>query len=329
MSKNQPAALTALTLSTLKDSLRLDDVYRNGLVPQLQTTLEGSAYWRQLSDAHVAVAQAQDAGDPVLIGVRHFVARRFGGCDLDALQGVTDWLVAEHRLTLDQANAVILSELLDLLRTDHLPKGVPQKENPDDQPPGEGSVEQPGHETAGNVIRRVGGVWHLRYESESADFPVAGTKFLGWLAELLSKPSRAITVAELYGDPGGKLTADARLGGEDTTDREALQAIRNRLEDIKEQREDTGGSDALDNEEADLLRQVAGYSAKKRIESRVGKAYNNIATQKRQFLQKLKPKMPALAAHLKACLIPSANDYTLSYRPPAGTPRWTIENPTA
>jgi hypothetical protein len=178
-------------------------------------------------------------------------------------------------------------------------------------------------------LRRVGEVWHLRYQGENADFPVKGNQFLGWLAKLLAKPGHAWTVAELRGDPEGKLKADALLGGERAKDKEGLQKIHERIQEIDEITGETGGSEGLEDERAKLLRQVETHSARERVGSSAGKAYNNITTQKRQFLGRLQEKMPELAAHLRACIIPSAEGYTISYRPPARTPRWQVDNPSA
>jgi hypothetical protein len=189
--------------------------------------------------------------------------------------------------------------------------------------------EQPDSEQTGNALWRAGEVWHLRYGDEKGDFPVRGNQFLGWLAKLLARPNRALTVAELHGDPEGKLAADAGLGGENAVDKEGLRRIWERIEEIDAAIEKTGGSETLENEKADLLKEVEGHSAKGRMGAGVRKACNNITTQKRQFIGKLKAVMPELAAHLKACLIPSANDFSVSYRPPAGTPNWHVENPAA
>jgi hypothetical protein len=178
-------------------------------------------------------------------------------------------------------------------------------------------------------LRRVGEVWHLCYQGENADFPVKGNQFLGWLAKLLAKPGQAWTVAELRGDPEGKLKADALLGSEHAKDKDGLRKIYDRIQEINHITEQTGGSDRLEDEKEELLRQVEKFSAKRRIESSVGKAYHNITTQKRQFLTKLEKQMPQLAAHLRACITQFKEHYTVSYQPAAGTPRWHIENPSA
>jgi hypothetical protein len=78
----------------------------------LQENPEGYAYWKRLSQANVAVCQALDAGDPVLIGVRHWVAERWGSYDLPALNRAVEWLVADYGMTLQQAENITLPDLL-------------------------------------------------------------------------------------------------------------------------------------------------------------------------------------------------------------------------
>jgi hypothetical protein len=178
-------------------------------------------------------------------------------------------------------------------------------------------------------LRRVGEVWHLRYHDEEADYPVKGNQFIGWLAKLLDKPNRTWTVAELRGDPDGKLKADASLGGQPITDEESLQKIQDHIEDIDATIEATGGSEALEEQKARLLGQVADCAKRRRIISPLSKAYGNIQTQKSLFLTKLKAEMPQLGTHLRACIIFSGKDYTIAYRPPSNAPLWQVENSTA
>jgi hypothetical protein len=171
------------------------------------------------------------------------------------------------------------------------------------------------------LLRRVGKIWHLSYQGEQSDFPVDGNKFMGWLAKLLGKPKHSWTIAELHGDNDGKLAADALLSGENEKDRKALKEIADRLEEIDEITKETGGSETLEKEREKLLRQVARYSSDDRMKTSIEKAYNNVTTQKRQFLKKLKKLMPQLAAHLTACIRPVGKGYTVSYLPPEGAPR--------
>jgi hypothetical protein len=179
-------------------------------------------------------------------------------------------------------------------------------------------------------LRRVGKNWRLRYPNDQdGDFPVKDHKFLGWLAKLLSKPGYPWTVAELYGDPEGKIKADAALGGERARDWEYLRRIWDRIQEIDITTQTTGGSAELAAERGDLLQQVRGHSATELMEAEVRKAYHNVTTQLRLFLKTLaREGMPRLAAHLRTALKTSSDDCAISYRPPAGTPGWVVENPT-
>ena len=174
-------------------------------------------------------------------------------------------------------------------------------------------------------IRRIARIWQLRYEGEVGHYPVKSHKAMGWLAQLLSAPNRTLTVAELLGDPGAKLAADALLGGERVTDRAGLGVLRKRLEEIEALREAMGGSESLDEERAELLQQLQPGAKQEWINSGVRRAYNNITTQLRALRRLLGKDMPRLAAHLKASLKPAMPN--LGYYPPVGMPGWLVENP--
>jgi len=65
----------------------------------------------------------------------------------------------------------------------------------------------------------------------------------------------------------------------------------------------TGGSEALDHEEAKVLDKLKDDPRRKMLESRLKRDHANIATQLRNFRRdKLTHQMPNLAAHLKATL---------------------------
>jgi hypothetical protein len=64
----------------------------------------------------VAVCAAHDAANPVLIAFRHFVREWLLDYDKRGMSRLADWLVAEHVLTLEQAGALPLAELLGKLR---------------------------------------------------------------------------------------------------------------------------------------------------------------------------------------------------------------------
>jgi hypothetical protein len=267
-------------------------------------------------------------GDAWAVGVKIFLAS-----DTDpgwALRALAELATTDPKLAI--AVARCLRREISLATTPTL-KAVdsgPPPSDRDDEPAKEGVGGSGGEGDDPDLsFRRVGMVWHLRYQGESADFAVRGNQFLSWLAKLLSKPDYSWTVAEVLGDPDGKLKADALLGGERATDAQGLREIWERIQNIEEEIQTTGGTEALEDEKAKLLRQVENHPATRQIQTSLGNAYNNITTQKRQFLQKLAKEMPQLAAHLRACIKPFGNDFTISYRPPAGSPRWLIENPPA
>jgi hypothetical protein len=173
----------------------------------------------------------------------------------------------------------------------------------------------------GECIRCAGGVWHLRYQEESREYPVRGNQGISWLAKLLVTPNRLLTVADLRGDPELKLAADAMLMGVKEVDRRTITDIRKRLEEINDTAEETGWSKALEDEKLDLLAQLKGPLGKK-LRSSLKRDHANIATQLRNLMKKLKAEMPQLAAHLKASLKLNYPDF--GYYPPDPPPAWQV-----
>jgi hypothetical protein len=175
----------------------------------------------------------------------------------------------------------------------------------------------------GNSIRKTAEIWHLRYQGELGEYPAKGNQSIGWLVKLLAYPNRSLSVADLLGDPEGKLATDARLGEERATSEEGIEAIKRRLEEIAGIMGETGGSESLEDEQAQLLRQLEAAGDGKQLSSPLRKAHHNIATQIRTFLKnKLAKDMPSLAAHLTASLRLDFPD--VGYYPPAATPAWKI-----
>jgi hypothetical protein len=171
-------------------------------------------------------------------------------------------------------------------------------------------------------LRRVGEMWDLRYLNDQRHFPVKGNLFIRWLAKLLAHPNQGFTVAQLRGDPEGKLAADAALGGEDAMDAREVREIRERIEEINDSL-NVGSSERLEDEKAQLIRQLEPFQ--ERLQSGVKKGYDNIARQKRDFLNEQICDMPSLAAHLKLYLMQDPESYSFAYRPPSNAPRWHIE----
>jgi hypothetical protein len=259
------------------------------------------------------------------VTLRVLLREKYGDCGIKELSAAVDAVAHVQHLPPSHVWQFTVSEMVTALRED-VPVRV-RAESLDGAKPTPPPINP--EMEALLSLRRVGQVWHMCYHDEQADFPVKGNQFLGWLAKLLAQPNKNLTVAELWGDPKGKITADARLGGERAKDKESLQKIWSEIQDIDAIAEEKGWTDGLTEQKNRLLKEVARCSARKRLRTGVGNSYNNITTQKRQFLAKLKKDMPRLAAHLRSCLQSSADDLSLSYQPPAGTPIWIIKNPSA
>jgi hypothetical protein len=168
-------------------------------------------------------------------------------------------------------------------------------------------------------LRLVGKVWHVRYLGEEGDYPAEDNQALGWLAKLLAASKRLLTMAELRGDPEGKLTADAMLGSEREADRTAINAIKRQLEDIDEVANTAGWSAELEKQKADLLDRLK--TAAKALNPTLKREHHNVATQLRAlYREKLVKDMPLLAAHLQEWL---KLDYPyVGYDPPDPPPTW-------
>ena len=186
----------------------------------------------------------------------------------------------------------------------------------------EESAAQPAEPKPQNSIRLVGEVWHLLFGIEKVDCPKQGNQSLEWLAKLLSTPNRFLSIADLRGDPDGKLAGDAALNGEQITDPEGVSFIKKRLGEIEDLAEETGGSETLDNEKAELLRQLRTADDEKQFTNPLRKAHHNIATQIRSLRSKWSKDAPNLFQHLKLALRLEFPHF--SYRPPAGTPIWQV-----
>jgi CheY-like chemotaxis protein len=183
--------------------------------------------------------------------------------------------------------------------------------------------ETEGAEGPENSIRLQAEVWHLRFHGESGDYPRMRYQSLDWLHKLLAAPNKLFTVAELRGDPDGRLAADARMGVEQQTDAAGLKQIMNRMEEIEEIAKMAGWSERWEDQYTVLLKQRDGALRGKKVDSPLGKAHHNIATQLRNLCDKMaNGSMPRLAAHLRAALKLAFPH--IGYYPPPGTSAWQI-----
>jgi hypothetical protein len=157
-------------------------------------------------------------------------------------------------------------------------------------------AEGPPPTEPGNSIRQVGDIWHLRYQDESGDYPAKDNQALGWLAQLLAAPGRHLTVADVRGEPEGKLRADATPKGERLIDAEGLELIWKRLQEKDHLTENTGPSEKLEEERADLLRAVKEWEKGKQVQTPLTKGHHNIATQLETDERTANPSRLPLAA---------------------------------
>jgi CheY-like chemotaxis protein len=185
---------------------------------------------------------------------------------------------------------------------------------------GEGAADP----QAENSICLQGDIWHLRFHGESGDYPRRGNQSLAWLHKLLAAPNKLFTVADLQGDPDMKLAADAEIGADYQTDDAGVNRIKDRLEEIAEITEKTGGSEFLEDEKAILLKQLRDAMRGKKMDSPLRAAHRNIAVQLRTLRDNklAKGNMPRLAAHLRAAL--KLEFPYIGYYPPPGTLSWQI-----
>jgi hypothetical protein len=167
--------------------------------------------------------------------------------------------------------------------------------------------------------RLIGECWHVRYRGEKGDYPTRGNQCIAWLVKLLAAPNRQLSVAEVRGDPEGKLAADAMIGNEREGDGASVIAIKKRLDEINDITAGSGGSEKLDEEKAELLERLE--AATKPLKTALKEAHHNIATQLRTFRREgLSEHMPQLAAHLKASLKLDFPEF--GYYPPDPAPGW-------
>jgi CheY-like chemotaxis protein len=180
----------------------------------------------------------------------------------------------------------------------------------------------PAAREAENSIRLRGDIWHLRFEGESGDYP--RNLSLAWLCKLLAAPNRPFTVAELRGDPDGKIAADASIGDDAQIDDAGLKTIKEELADINEVITQTGGSESLDSKKAELEKLLHDAIRGKKMDSPLKTTFRGTVFQIRTLYNNrlAKGSMPRLAAHLRAAL---KMDFPyIGYYPPPGTPAWQI-----
>ncbi|HEU5128090.1 MAG TPA: AAA family ATPase [Glycomyces sp.] len=191
-------------------------------------------------------------------------------------------------------------------------------------------VPEASPEATGDVFRREGATWTLRYDGRTVHLP--HTKGLADLHRLLQRPHVEVSAAELL-DPeaGAALAADARFGGDDLLDAEARARYRDHLEALDEQIDTAAalGEDAraavLDAERGALIEQLKSATGlggrSRRLGDNAERARKTVTNRIRNTLRKLEERHPALAAHLRETVATGAS---CAYRPGADAPRWHL-----
>lgn len=182
----------------------------------------------------------------------------------------------------------------------------------------------------GEVFRRDGSTWTLRYEGRTVHLP--HTKGLADLHRLLERPhSEVAAVALLDPEAGEAVTADARLGGDDLLDAEARARYRDHLEALDEQIDTAAalGDDAraavLDAERQALIDQLkvaTGLGGRsRRLGDNAERARKSVTNRIRNTLKKIEAVHPELAGHLQHTV---ATGSTCVYRPEPESPQWKL-----
>ncbi len=191
-------------------------------------------------------------------------------------------------------------------------------------------VPEPGPAETGEVFRRDGATWTLRYEGRTVHLP--HTKGLADLHRLLQRPHAEVSAAELLDPEAGEaLAADARLGGDDLLDAEARARYRDHLEALDEQI-DTAvalGDDAraavLDAERQALIDQLKAATGlggrSRRLGDNAERARKSVTNRIRNTLKKIEGSHPALAEHLRTAI---ATGSSCAYRPDGEAPSWRL-----
>jgi hypothetical protein len=307
-------------------------------LPQLQhSSAQGYELWKRLSRAHVAVCAALDAKDRVLLGTRHYVRQQFGGWDKAAMNWVVDWLVAEHSLTPEEAEALPLPELLAKLQA----KAADTSPTPTPKASGAQDGEPDSLEATCNVLRLEGEVWHVRYEEgdEQGNFRDQRGSIFRHLARLLAVPYRRFGALEFYPPPIGAAPLP-HLGRDESSDDHAMKQYEMRMRQLAEEIKEA--DDAHDAETANKLRTefdaLKGHLGGEKAARNRGhrKRCGTLAPEEkadqalRVGLGKLRDRLrakglPSLADHLDEHI--DNGDCQWWYAPPPGTSTWHVTQP--
>ncbi|MCH7231735.1 AAA family ATPase [Glycomyces sp. L485] len=182
----------------------------------------------------------------------------------------------------------------------------------------------------GQVFRRDGSTWTLRYDGLTVHLP--HTKGLADLHRLLERPDFELAAVELL-DPeaGAELASDARFGGDDLLDAAARVRYRDHLEALDEQIDtaaalgDDGRAATLDRERQaliDELKTATGLGGRsRRLGDNAERARKSVTNRIRNTLKKIEADHPTLAAHLRETV---STGSSCAYRAGPDAPSWRL-----
>jgi len=180
-------------------------------------------------------------------------------------------------------------------------------------------------EDEGPSVRLVEEVIEVRFQGKTKPYWRKANLALSWLVGLLGKPYHAFTVAELRGDPEGKIAIDSArttVRGEERNDiLDRLAPLYKELNEVQEEGDRDGWTDALTVRKSELLESVKTAGAAE-MECHLKRKHSTVAKQLRTLVRKKLAGFPALAAHLGAHLDMEFPHFV--YKPPEGL-RWKIE----
>jgi hypothetical protein len=177
---------------------------------------------------------------------------------------------------------------------------------------------------AGDVFRRDGALWTLRYAGRTVRMRDA--KGLRDLAALLASPGRPVRAADLVAASAGDaaVPAELRMGADEVLDERARQEVRARLLDLEAEIEEAGrwhdperaARAALERDAlVDELAAATGLGGRsRRLGDQSERARKTVTARIRDVIDRVERVHPALGAHLRASV--TTGTYC-SYSPPA------------
>jgi hypothetical protein len=194
------------------------------------------------------------------------------------------------------------------------------------------ATEDPGLEQF--KLRNNGGSWEIRFAAESGNYPVTGNKGLKHLAELLSRPYRALAGLELQGLSDGNPQPEHSF--QEVADDQALTEMEEEAKGLAGRIETARRNNALGEVErllAELetltnqINQSKGLVRRKRRLGRAKpeeKAFDSVRRNINRCYERMRDAMPNLVSHLEKTIKPSSSSfmYIPSYDPLCPNPDW-------